>query len=117
MDDKTGQQVGQLASFVWQIAEILRGDFKQSEYGKVILPFVVLRRLDCILEPTKDAVLTALASLPKGLDAHTRDMILSGAVGGGVRVYNTSRLTFAAMHGQDPSQLHDNLIEYMTKFS
>ena len=49
--------VQSLASFVWSIAEILRGDFKQSEYGKVILPFVVLRRLDCILEPTKDEVL------------------------------------------------------------
>lgn len=117
MDDRTAQQAKTLANFVWQIAEILRGDFKQSEYGKVILPFVVLRRLDCILEPTKDALLAAYASLPKGIDEQTRDMILSGAVGGGVRVYNTSRLTFAAMHGQDPAQLHDNLIEYMTKFS
>lgn len=56
MDNKTAQQANVLANFVWQIAEILRGDFKQSEYGKVILPFVVLRRLDCILEPSKDAV-------------------------------------------------------------
>jgi type I restriction enzyme M protein len=117
MDDKTAQQAKTLANFVWQIADILRGDFKQSEYGKVILPFVVLRRLDCILEPTKDAVLGAYASLPKGIDEQTRDMILSGAVGAGTRVYNTSRLTFAAMHGQDPAQLHDNLIEYTTKFS
>ena len=117
MDDKTGQQSKTLANFVWQIADILRGDFKQSEYGKVILPFVVLRRLDCILEPTKDAVLAAYKSLPKGIDDQTRDMILSGAVGRGMRVYNTSRLTFAAMHGQDPAQLHDNLIEYVTKFS
>ena len=53
-----------LGSFVWSIAEILRGDFKQSEYGKVILPFVVLRRLDCILEGSKDAVLAAAKSLP-----------------------------------------------------
>ena len=37
-----------LSSFAWSIAEILRGNFKQSDYGKVILPFVVLRRLDCI---------------------------------------------------------------------
>ena len=44
------QKVQSLSSFAWSIAEILRGDFKQSEYGKVILPFVVLRRLDCILE-------------------------------------------------------------------
>ena len=48
-----------LEGFVWSIAEILRGDFKQSEYGKVVLPFVVLRRLDCILDPptAKDAKL------------------------------------------------------------
>lgn len=42
-----------LGGFVWSIAEILRGDFKQSEYGKVILPFVVMRRLDCILEASE----------------------------------------------------------------
>ena len=42
-----------LSSFIWSVADILRGDFKQSEYGKVILPFTVLRRLDCVLESTK----------------------------------------------------------------
>ncbi len=71
-----------LGSFVWSIAEILRGDFKQSEYGKVILPFVVMRRLDCILEGSKEAVLAAEKKLPKGVDDATRDMILFGAVGG-----------------------------------
>ena len=45
------------AGFIWSVADLLRGDYKQSEYGKVILPLVVLRRLDCVLEPTKDAVL------------------------------------------------------------
>ncbi len=59
MGEKTAQQAKALANFVWQIAEILRGAFKQSEYGKVILPFVVLRRLDCIREPTKNALLAA----------------------------------------------------------
>lgn len=117
MDDTTAHQANALADFVWQIAEILRGDFKQSEYGKVVLPFVVLRRLDCILEPTKNAVLQAHASLPKGIDEQTRDMILFGAIGNGIRVYNTSRLTFAAMHAQDPAQLHENLVQYITSFS
>ena len=46
-----------LSSFIWAVADLLRGDYKQSEYGKVILPFTVLRRLDCVLEPTKEAVL------------------------------------------------------------
>jgi len=106
-----------LGGFVWSIAEILRGDFKQSEYGKVILPFVVLRRLDCILEGSKDAVLNAAETLPDGVDEATRDMILFGAVGGNVKVYNQSRFTFDKLRGQDPRQLHDNLVDYITKFS
>ncbi|WP_022727548.1 type I restriction-modification system subunit M [Fodinicurvata sediminis] len=106
-----------LGSFVWSIAEILRGDFKQSEYGKVVLPFVVLRRLDCILEETKDAVLEAEKTLPDGVDDETRDMILFGAAGGKIRVYNTSRFTFESLKGQDPGQLHQNLIDYITQFS
>ncbi len=105
------------SAFVWSVAEILRGDFKQSEYGKVILPFVVLRRLDCILEDSKDAVLSAARSLPDGVDEATRDMILSGAVGGNVKVYNLSAFTFAKLKGQDPGQLHQNLVDYITKFS
>ncbi len=46
-----------LSSSNWAVADLLRGDYKQSEYGRVILPFTVLRRLDCVLEPTKDAIL------------------------------------------------------------
>ena len=106
-----------LSGFVWSIAEILRGDFKQSEYGKVILPFVVLRRLDCILQDSKQAVLEAEKSLPESADDATRDMILFGAVGGNVKVYNLSRFTFDSLKGQDPGQLHQNLIDYITKFS
>src|ERR1041384_7113093 len=89
-----------LGNFVWSIAEILRGDFKQSEYGKVVLPFVVMRRLDCILEPSKTAVLEAAEGLPEGVDDATRDMILFGAIGGNIRVYNLSRFTFKSLHGQ-----------------
>lgn len=106
-----------LGGFVWSIAEILRGDFKQSEYGKVILPFVVMRRLDCILEASKDAVLAAVETLPDGVDDATRDMILFGAIGGNVKVYNLSRFTFDRLRGQDARQLHDNLVDYITKFS
>ena len=46
-----------LSSFIWSVADLLCGDYKQSDYGKVILPFTVLRRLDCVFEPTKEAVL------------------------------------------------------------
>jgi type I restriction enzyme M protein len=111
------EKINNLGSFVWSIAEILRGDFKQSEYGKVILPFVVLRRLDCILKGSKDAVLEAAKTLPDGVDEATRDMILFAAVGGNVKVYNLSRFTFARLKGQDPGQLHQNLVDYITSFS
>jgi type I restriction enzyme M protein len=117
MDDKTAQQAKTLANFVWQIAETLRGDFKQSEYGKVILPFVVLRRLDCILEPTKEVVIKAYKSLPKGIDEQTRDMMLFGAIGGGIRVYNTSPLSFKAIRSQNPADVHKNLVAYVTNYS
>lgn len=50
-----------LSSFIWSVADLLRGDYKQSEYGRVILPFTVLRRLDCVLDGTKGAVLAEKA--------------------------------------------------------
>jgi len=51
------------ANFIWSIADLLRGDFKQSEYGRVILPLTILRRLDCLLEPSKPEILKAYKSL------------------------------------------------------
>lgn len=106
-----------LGSFVWSIAELLRGDFKQSEYGKVILPFVVLRRLDCILEATKQDVLDMARSLPEDIDDDARDTLLSGVVGQNIQLYNLSRFTFASLKGQDAKDIHKNLIDYITKFS
>lgn len=114
---KPGPAAQSLGSFVWSVAEILRGDFKQSEYGKVILPFVVMRRLDCILEASKESVLKAAKSLPKGVDDPTKDMILFGAAGSKLKVYNLSAFTFKSLKGQDPGQLHANLLDYVTKFS
>lgn len=113
----TNAKVQSLGGFVWSIAEILRGDFKQSEYGKVILPFIVLRRLDCILEASKADVLDAAKGLPDGVDDETRDMILFGAAGSNIKVYNLSAFTFKSLKSQDPGQLHANLIDYITKFS
>src|SRR4029077_20170496 len=100
--NSTTAKAQSLASFGWSIAEILRGDFKQSEYGKVVLPFVVMRRLDCILEASKAAVLWSAKGLQEGLDDATRDMILFGAIGGNIKVYNLSRFTFKTLHDQDP---------------
>ena len=91
-----------LGAFVWSIAETLRGDFKQSEYDKMILPFVVLRRLDCIFEATKPAVLDTAASLPDDMDDDVRDRLIAGVVGQNMLLYNLSRFTFASRKGQDP---------------
>jgi type I restriction-modification system DNA methylase subunit len=55
--ENTKESLQNHASFIWSVADLLRGDYKQSEYGKVILPLTVIRRLDCVLEPTKPAVL------------------------------------------------------------
>ena len=65
------------AAYIWSIAEILRGDFKQSEYGKIVLPFTVLRRLDCLLESTKKAVLDTAATLPAETDDEARALLRS----------------------------------------
>lgn len=113
----TNAKVQSLSSFAWSIAEILRGDFKQSEYGKVVLPFVVLRRLDCILESSKDAVVAAYDRLPDGIDDQTKDMMLFGAVGGGLKVYNYNKMTFAKIRNQDPGDVHKNLLDYVTSFN
>lgn len=52
----TNTNFSQTAAFIWSVADLLRGDFKQSQYGRVILPFTLLRRLECVLAETKDAV-------------------------------------------------------------
>lgn len=116
MKKSNSKKIQNLSAFSWSIAEILRGDFKQSEYGKVILPFVVLRRLDCILEPSKDAVVSAFDNLPQGIDDHTKDMMLFGAVGG-LKVYNYNKLTFNKIRNQTPEDIYKNLLDYVTSFN
>jgi HsdM N-terminal domain len=77
------------AGLIWAIADLLRGDYKQSEYGRVILPLVVLRRLDCVLEPTKAKVLARLEQLRGKLE--NVGPVLQPITG--IDVYNTSPLT------------------------
>ena len=74
-----------LSAFIWSVADLLRGDYKQSDYGKVILPFTVLRRLDCVLEATKPAVLAelarrhGLAGLSMGMSGDIATAVMLGA--------------------------------------
>ncbi len=96
------------AAFIWSVADLLRGDYKQSEYGKVILPLVVLRRLDCVLEPTKNKV---LAEHSKHGD---REAILTKAAG--QAFYNTSKLNMPRLL-DDSDNVPGNLRAYIAGFS
>jgi type I restriction enzyme M protein len=101
-----------LSSFIWSVADLLRGDYKQSDYGKVILPFTVLRRLDCVLEPTKATVLAQYEAKQKaGL---TPDPFLRKAAGQGF--YNTSPMDMTKLMG-DQDHIRQNLFAYVQAFS
>ncbi len=100
------------AAFIWSVADLLRGDYKQSEYGKVILPLTVLRRLDCVLEPTKAAVLKRAQQLQGQVE--NVDPILNSVAG--QDFYNTSPLVFRRLL-DDPGQLAGNLAGYIAAFS
>jgi type I restriction enzyme M protein len=100
------------AAFIWSVADLLRGDYKQSEYGRVILPLTVLRRLDCVLAPTKQQVLIRAAQM-KG-KADNLDLILERA--SGQKFYSTSKLDFRRLLDA-PDDLADNLRHYIVSFS
>lgn len=101
-----------LSSFIWSVADLLRGDYKQSEYGKVILPFTVLRRLDCVLEPTKKAVLAEKVTREKaGLNPESFLLRKSGQF-----FYNTSSLDLKKLMG-DQDHIGENLRAYIQAFS
>ena len=101
-----------LSSFLWSVADLLRGDYKQSEYGRVILPFTVLRRLDCVLEPTKAAVLAELAKR-KAAQVNPEPFLLRKS---GQHFYNTSPLNLKTLMG-DQDHIAENLAAYIEAFS
>jgi type I restriction enzyme M protein len=101
----------ELVSFVWSVADLLRGDYRQSDYRKVVLPFVVLRRLDCVLEPTKAAAREAHEKF-KGKPVHDV-MVLRAA---GHSFFNTSPLTLERI-AADSSQAANNLTHFVNAFS
>jgi type I restriction enzyme M protein len=101
-----------LSSFIWSVADLLRGDYKQSEYGKVILPFTILRRLDCVLEATKVAVLAELEKRKKaGVNPEPFLLRKSGQL-----FYNTSPLDLKKLMG-DQDHIGENLRAYLRAFS
>ncbi len=103
----------QHAAHIWAVADLLRGDYKQADYGKVILPFTVLRRLDAVLAPTKAAV---LAEHPRtdNLPPEMADMVLMQKAG--FNFYNHSPYDFEKLLA-DPAHLAANLRHYLHGFS
>lgn len=102
----------ELAGFIWSVADLLRGDYGQSEYGKVILPFTVLRRLDCVLAATKADVIEQ-AELLAGKVANVEPILKDVA---GQSFYNTSPLDFPGLL-DDAENVDRNLRSYISKFS
>jgi len=100
-------------SFIWSIAELLRGPYKKEQYGDVILPFAVLRRFDCVLEPTKKAVLDKYEQL-KRMNLQNTDPILNNITGqqfNNISLYDFSKLL------AEPDNIASNLRNYINGFS
>lgn len=102
----------QLSAFIWSVADLLRGDYKPADYGKVILPFTVLRRLDCVLEPTKSDVLAEFEARSKQR-LNPEPFLRRKA---GQSFFNTSSMDLVRLLG-DPGNVARNLLAYVEGFS
>ena len=106
------QNFSELANFLWSVADLLRGDYKQADYGKVILPFTLLRRLDCVLEGTKKDV---LAEYKKRKDSGVNlDPFLKRK--SKQAFYNTSPFTLPGLL-DDQKHIRQNMVAYLGEFS
>src|SRR5437870_7524129 len=105
----------ELANFIWQIADLLRGPYRRPQYERVMLPMTVLRRFDCVLLPTKDKVLREHERRKGGrLNDDALDKILNNAAG--QRFHNHSPLDFEKLKG-DPDHIAEHLVSYIKEFS
>ena len=105
----TTNNFSQTADFIWSVADLLRGDFKRSQFGRVLLPFALLRRLECVLSDHKDAVVEKYAAI-KDQDMQEQQLIRVSKRG----FYNTSPMDLSKL-GQ--SDIKDNLNTYIQSFS
>jgi len=104
---------GEKVSFIWSVADLLRGPYRPNQYKDVMLPMTVLRRLDCVLEPTKEKVLEKLEKLQETKVKNLEPVLCRVS---GVPFYNTSRFTFEKLKG-DPDNIAANLTNYIKGFS
>src|SRR6266568_3376337 len=99
-----------MAADIWKVADLLRGDYKRHEYGQVILPFTLMRRLDAVMAPTRDAV----RARDKQLDMQNKQRPLE--IAAKLPFYNTSDQDFTTIAADAPSTAK-NLRDYINKFS
>lgn len=107
----TDNNFSSTAAFLWSVADLLRGDFKQSQYGRIILPFTLLRRLECVLEATKPAVLEKYETV-KAMPIEAQDKLLTHAAQ--LSFYNTSKMDLNRLGETDVAS---NLESYIQSFS
>jgi type I restriction enzyme M protein len=98
-----------LATFIWSVADLMRGTLRRSQYGRAILPFTVLRRLECVLEPTRDKVL-AKAAQAEGKPEGTRHRMLKRAAGR--EFYNTAEFRLGSL---SETHTRDDLMAYVQR--
>ncbi|QCZ94373.1 type I restriction-modification system subunit M [Salinimonas iocasae] len=99
------------AAFIWSVADLLRGDFKQSQYGRIILPFTLLRRLECVLADKKDAIVAKYDEV-KAMPAEAQEQILKHVAD--LSFYNTSRMD---LNHLGETGVADNIEAYVRAFS
>ena len=114
------QSHNNLAAFIWSVADLLRGDFKQSQYGRIILPFTLLRRLECVLAPSKASVLAKyeqVKSMNLPTDGKEKMLLPATRTNGnpqGLTFFNTSEMDLSKLGQND---IKDNLENYIQSFS
>ncbi|EMW2397834.1 type I restriction-modification system subunit M [Vibrio vulnificus] len=107
----TNNNFSSTAAFLWSVADLLRGDFKQSQYGRIILPFTLLRRLECVLEATKPEVLAKYETV-KAMPIEAQDKLLTHAAR--LSFYNTSKMDLNRL---GETGVASNLESYIQSFS
>ncbi len=107
------QATNNLAAYIWSLADLLRGDFKQSQYGRIILPFTLLRRLECVLEESKEAVLSKYEEVRKqNLPEEFEEKMVLRATNN-LSFYNISKLNLSTLSN---TGIKDDLESYIQGF-
>ena len=106
----------QIANFIWQIADLLRGPYRPPQYERVMLPMTVLRRFDCVLQPTKEKVIAEYERIGDRLEGAALDARLNSIAGKNFRFHNHSKLDFEKLKG-DPDNIAQHLNDYINGFS